>query len=231
MMTQKDINTMMDLLVAAYGDKAFPIDNPKKMAKVSNLWSVMFAEDEPAEVAVAVKDCIATLQFPPKIADIKSRMAQNRLAGQMTEMEAWMMIRKAVEESDNHEKARQVWESLPEILQSLCSPSQLRAWRSVADEQFETVVCSNVLRSYRALQSREAGYHALPADIRAAESWRIEARTKKEKTPELPKPVPTLENLSKAIGFEPPAYMMPAVEDWIGEGLPAVEIRRRIMNW
>jgi hypothetical protein len=104
-MTQKDINTMMDLLVAAYGEKAFPIDNPKKMAKVSNLWSVMFAEYEPAEVAVAVKDCIATLQFPPKIADIKSRMAQNRLAGQMTEMEAWALIRKAVEESNSRENA------------------------------------------------------------------------------------------------------------------------------
>ena len=30
MITRKNIADMMDLLVAAYGDKAFPIDDPEK---------------------------------------------------------------------------------------------------------------------------------------------------------------------------------------------------------
>ena len=230
MMTQNDIETVLDLLITAYGEKAYPVDDRKKMAKIANLWSVMFVDDEPAEVLTAVKDCIATLQFPPKVADIKSRIAQNRLSGQMTEMEAWMMIRNAVEDSNSREKARQIYENLPPMIKKLCNPSQLLAWRAVEDEQFETVVCSNVLRSYRVLLNREAGYHALPADIQKAEQWRIEA-PKQEKAPELPKPAPTLDSIAQAIGFEPPSFMMPTVEQWIKDGLSALESRKKILAW
>ena len=231
MMTQNDIENVLDLLMTAYGEKSYPVDDQKKMAKIANLWSVMFVDDEPAEVLTAVKDCIATLQFPPKVADIKSRIAQNRLSGQMTEMEAWLLIRKAVEDANSREKAQQIYNALPPMIKKLCNPSQLRAWRTVEDEQFETVVCSNVLRSYRVLLNREAGYHALPADIQKAEQWRIEAPKSAEKAPELPKPAPTMENITQAIGFEPPYYMMPTVEQWIKDGLSAAEIRRNIMAW
>ena len=230
MMTQNDIETVLDLLITAYGEKAYPVDDRKKMAKIANLWSVMFVDDELSEVLTAVKDCIATLQFPPKVADIKSRIAQNRLSGQMTEMEAWMMVRKAVEDANSREKAQQIYDGLPPMIKKLCDPSQLRAWRTVEDEQFETVVCSNVLRSYRVLLNREAGYHALPADIQKVEQWRIEA-PKQEKTPELPKPAPTLDSIPQAIGFEPPSFMMPMIEQWIKDGLSALEIRKKILAW
>ena len=53
MITNKDTNMMIDLLVTAYGDKSFPVDDPKKLAKVMNLWSVMFQDDEPKEVLLA----------------------------------------------------------------------------------------------------------------------------------------------------------------------------------
>ena len=187
-MTVKDIGAMLDLLEAAYGSTFFKETNRGNVVK---LWSAMFADDEPAEVAVAVKDCIATLQFPPKIADIKSRMANNRLAGQMTEMEAWAVIRDAVDRAESAKEARQIYDQLPKILQRCVgSPSQLRAWRLVTDEQFETVIASNVQRTYRALAQREAGYHALPSDIQQAESWRLDKPKQAElPAPEQPKPV------------------------------------------
>ena len=189
MITATDINMIMDLLVAAYGEKAYPLDNPKQMAKISNLWHTMFKDDDPAEVLIAVKNCIATLQFPPKIADIKTRIAQNRMAGQMTEMEVWNMIRKAVEESNSRENSQKIYDRLPKIVQrTVGSASQLRAWRSVEDSQFETVVASNCMRSYRTLAQREAGYYALPEDMQQAESWRIEGPA--QTAPGLPKPAP-----------------------------------------
>ena len=176
MITKANIRDMMNLLLAAYGDKAFPTDNPEKMAQVFNLWTVMFETDEPMEVATAVKDCIATLQFPPKIADIKSRIAQNRMAGQLTEMEAWTIISNAVERSNSREEAQRIFDSLPKIIQrTVGSASKLRAWRSVEDEQFETVIASNCMRSYRTLAQREAGYYALPADMQKEESWRLDS--------------------------------------------------------
>lgn len=200
MITRENIADMMDLLLAAYGDKAFPIDDPEKMTKIVNLWAVMFTDDDPSEVLIAVKDCIATLQFPPKIADIKKRIADNRLEGQMTEMEAWALIRHAVENANSREKAEQIYEGLPPIIQrTVGSASQLRGWRVVEDDQFETVVASNCQRTYRALAQREAGYHALPPDIQKAEAWRLE----KPKMAELPEP-----EQPQKIAYEKPEWMI-----------------------
>ena len=190
MITDANIEQVLDLLVTAYGEKAYPLDDPKKMIKVKNLWTVMFADDEPIEVLTAVKDCIATLQFAPKIADIKSRIAQNRLSGQLTELEVWQIVRKAVEDSDSISKAKQIYNTLPKPVQSVVgSPSLLRSWRSVEDAQFETIIMSLVTRTYRTIAAREAGYHALPQDIQDAERWRIDGAKKNDAlpAPEAPK--------------------------------------------
>lgn len=171
MITGKDISTMMDLLVAAYGDKSFPTE-PKQMAQVANLWSVMFKDDEPEEVLLAVKNCIATLSFPPRIADIKSRIAQSRMEGQLTEMEAWHVIRNAVREASNRTDANKEYTKLPPILQKCVgNPSQLMAWHGVSIDTFEGVISSNVQRSYRELAKNEAMYNALPKDMQSFQSY------------------------------------------------------------
>ena len=206
MITDSDMEMILDLLISAYGEKAYPLDDPRKMLKVKNLWAVMFADDDPKEVLTAVKDCIATLQFPPKIADIKTRIAQIKLSGQLTEMEVWQMVRRAVEDANSYDKAKQIYNALPPIIQrTVGSVSQLRVWRAVSDEQFETVIMSAVCRTYRQLATREAGYHALPADVQQAESWRIE----KPEQPELPAP--------KKISFEKPEWQIRREEMGIDE--------------
>ena len=59
MMTITDIGTMLQLLEANYGSGMYKDTNREN---VLNLWTVMFEDDDPKEVAYAVKDCIATLQ-------------------------------------------------------------------------------------------------------------------------------------------------------------------------
>ena len=200
MISKQNIKDMMDLLLAAYGDKAFPTDDPEKMAKVINLWTVMFEQDEPQEVLFAVKDCIATLEFPPRIADIKRRIAKQRMMGQMTEMEAWTVIRKAVDNATSREKAEELFSGFPKILQrTVGSASQLKGWRVVDDEQFETVVASNCMRTYRMLAEQEAGFHALPADLQEAERWRIDG----PQTTALPEP-----EKPKKLAYEKPEWMI-----------------------
>ena len=197
MMTVQNIGEMLQLLEAAYGLSLYKDVNRENVVK---LWSVMFADDDPAEVGIAVKNCIATLQFPPKIADIKSRMAQNKMAGQMTEMEVWQIIRRAVEDSNSREKASEIFGQLPKIIQRVVgSGSQLKAWRTVEDDQFETVVASNCMRTYRILAQREAGFYALPSDLQQVESWRIEA-PKQTALPEPEKP--------KKVAYEKPEWML-----------------------
>ena len=206
MITNQDITQIMDLLIAAYGDKAYPIDSPQKMAKTANLWSVMLQDDEPREVLLAVKNCIATLSFPPKIADIKSRIAQSRMAGQMTEMEAWSSIRDAVRSAKNRTEANQAFMKLPLILQKCVgNPSQIIAWCSVSTDTFEGVIASNVQRSYRELARREATFYALPKDMQSEQSYLNP--TPKEVTM-LPEPAPqkTFEERDVEMNIEAQVY-------------------------
>lgn len=233
MITQNEMETILDLLVPAYGEQAYPLNNPKKMAKISHLWTVMFQDDDPAEVLVAVKDCIATLQFPPKIADIKSRISQNRMAGQPTEMEAWSLVYKAVMESTTIGKAEKAFFSLPKIAQDLIGmPEHLMDWRETGGNVLTSVVESNFLRNYKIKAEREASYHALPADMQQAESWKLPKGV--EKPPELPKPEMTFdENGTRVlnIGFTLPEFMIQRVQKWMDDGLTDLEIRKRCMNW
>ena len=186
MITGDDINTIMDLLVSAYGEKAYPLDDPNQMAKMSNLWTVMFEDDSPADVLKAVKNCIATLQFPPKIADIKQRIAKAKLSGQMTDTEAWQMVTKAIEDATGYNDAIEAFSKLPPILQKLVAePKQLRNWRTIEPKQLETVVMSTFVRSYRELAQREFEYNTLPADIQEQSGWMVE-----EPVAELPAPKP-----------------------------------------
>ena len=206
MITIKDTNMLIDLIVSAYGDKAFPVDDPKKLAKVMNLWSVMFQDDEPREVLLAVKNCIATLQFPPKIADIKARISQSRMAGQMTEMEAWQKIREAVNNSNSRSDANKAYTELPAILKKVVgSPSQLRAWNDCSIDTFEGVIASNVQRSYRELARREATYYALPKDLQSEQSWMVEAPKEVTMLPE-PKPQKSFEERQAEMDNEAREY-------------------------
>ena len=186
MMTKKDIAMTIDLLITAYDEKAYPVDSQEKMEKMINLWTVMFEDDSPLEVLKAVKNCIATCHFPPRIVDIKQRISKAKLKGQMTEMEAWNEVRKAIDKADSRNSAIEAFKSLPPILQKLvCDPSRLRYWYKCGDDTLEGVISSNVQRSYRELALREADYYTLPADLQQAEQWRIEAPALNE----LPEPV------------------------------------------
>ena len=216
MINRENIGEIFNLLSANYGEKMFP-DDQKKMANVVNLWQVMFADDDPAEVLVAVKDCIATLQFPPKIADIKSRISQNR-TGQMTEMDAWSKIVEAINRSYSKDDANKEFFQLPAILQRIVgSPSQLQSWRLVEVAQLHTVVMSAVLRSYRELVLSEETYHALPADMQKHEEWRL-SKPVMDSLPE-PKREQTLDEMEdemdRAAREYREKYLMPELKEYL----------------
>lgn len=173
-MNAEEITKVLDLLESAYGVKKFYADTDKR--KVIHLWSVLFREDEATEVNRAVVDCISTLQFAPTIADIKMRMAEAKMSGQPTEMEAWAMVRDAVNRSSSRQSATEAFNELPPAIRRCCAtPTQLCLWYKLNDEQLETVVASNFQRSYRELARDRIHYYALPNQLQAQQAWRIEA--------------------------------------------------------
>ncbi|MBP5782042.1 MAG: hypothetical protein J6W04_00725, partial [Bacteroidales bacterium] len=98
-----------------------------------------------------------------------------QMSGQMTEIDAFNEIEKAVDRADSKHNAAVAFSELSPILQRIAGhPSKLQTWRKVSEESFHTVIMSQICRSYRELAQREADYYALPATMQKAEKWRIE---------------------------------------------------------
>lgn len=143
--------------------------------RVLNAWYPMFQDDPAEEVTRAVVGYICTEKYAPTVSGIKTIMAENRMAGQMTEIQAWGRIRKAIDKADDRYSAAEEFAKLPAILKKLVSdPSQLRAWRKCSDDTIEGVIASNVQRSYRDLAKREAVWYAIPGQLQHEQTWRVD---------------------------------------------------------
>lgn len=150
-----------------------------------NLWAEMF-KDDPAEIVVAaVKAHIATDEkgFPPHIGAIKNAIVKLTKPPEleMTEMEAWALVRRAIHGSYMEEWSRKFWngeddrrvsaqyeyDRLPPLLQRVVGgPDQLAEWNKVDDDTINTVIQSNFMRSFRDRGAKEREYMALPTDVR-----------------------------------------------------------------
>lgn len=173
-MTPKELAEIMDRLEKYY--KTFYQGMDKK--EVFAAWFDMFKEDAGDDVKKAAIAYICTQSFPPTVAGLKTIMADNRMAGQMTEMEAWGRIRKAVDAASGRNEAITAFAKLPSILQKIVyDPSQLRAWHACSEDTLEGVIASNIQRSYRELAKREAVYYAIPGQLQQEQAWRVEAPT------------------------------------------------------
>ena len=127
-----------------------------------------FEEDDPRLVAAAVRSFIETDEkgFPPVPGQIKAKMRLITAHGELSENDAWNMIRKAVRNSVYESRAE--FERLPPPLRKLVgSPNQLREWSLTDSETLNSVVASNFLKAYRTQTAREREYNALPPDVRA----------------------------------------------------------------
>ena len=173
MMTVKDIGMVLDILEANYGQKFYDGVNRDNVLK---LWSWNFQNDDPKLVMRGVQNCINTMPYKPSIADIRREMAQIQMAGQMTFLEAFQAITKAVKSSSDSETATKKFNEMSPILRKLIGfPEMLLSWHRVSDESYQTVVMSALRESYKELAGQVADYHALPKQLQATEGWRIEA--------------------------------------------------------
>ena len=153
-------------------ETAYPMFYAKKTQQeredAIKLWAEMFA-DEPGElVAMAVKALIKSRvsTFPPGIGEITEKIQQITQPDQMTEMEAWSLVAKAV--SNSAYNSGEEFKKLPPVVQRLVgAPSQLREWAVMDGEVFNSVVASNFQRSYKVRAKNEQDYLALPSSVKA----------------------------------------------------------------
>lgn len=164
-MTRDDTLDLLSVLKAAYPN--FYRDMTRNDANhVIDLWSEMF-KDDPAElVALAVKAHIATDKkgFPPHIGAIKDAIVKIKQPDEMTELEAWGLVQKALR--NGYYGAQEEFDKLPPVVQRLVgSPNQLREWSLMDTETVSSVVASNFQRSYKVRAAKEREFLALPSAV------------------------------------------------------------------
>ena len=166
-MNQTETLKIMAVLRGAY--PAFYRDMSRKEAEsVVALWAEMFAEDDVAIVAAAVKALIATDEkgFPPHIGAVKARVRQLTQPAGMTPQEAWNLVAKAIRNSAY--ESREEYDRLPKEIQRLVgSPNQLRDWALMDSDTVHSVVASNFQRSFAVRQKSYNDFNALPRDVQA----------------------------------------------------------------
>lgn len=197
-MTRQETGIIMDILTTAY-PTFYNGRNAPDMRMTVNLWAEMFAEDDVKIVAAAVKALIATDDkgFPPHIGAVKGRIRQISNPDEMTEQEAWALISKALR--DGYYNAEAEFAKLPPLVQDVVhDPRQLREWSMMDESTVQSVVASNVQRSFRAKAQSRRDFEALPKDVQVLAKTFAAALPQMPEEPEpaaLPPRVRTVEDI------------------------------------
>lgn len=229
-MTRQETGIIMDILTTAY-PAFYNGRNAPDMRMTVNLWAEMFAEDDVKIVAAAVKALIATDDkgFPPHIGAVKGRIRQISNPDEMTEQEAWALISKVLR--DGYYNAEAEFAKLPPLVQDVVhDPRQLREWSMMDEATVQSVVASNVQRSFRAKAQNRRDFEALPKDVQALARTFAAALPQMPEEPKpaaLPPRVRTVEDIkadmekTKAILMQqagtkkkPAVYTPPTPVDW-----------------
>lgn len=165
-MTRSETAQIITIMQLNYPD-TFQGMSDQTLFGLVDLWQRMFAEEPAALVQAAVEAHIRTStdRFMPNIGVIKEEIRKLTAPEQMSEAEAWTRIKKAL--SNGLYGAEEEYAKLPPVLQRLVgSPSRLREWAQMDADTVESVIGSNIQRSYRAISAQEAEWQKLPPGYR-----------------------------------------------------------------
>ena len=165
-MNRSETAQIIAIMQLNYSD-TFKSMSDQTLLGMVDLWQRMFAEEPAALVQAAVEAHIRTStdRFMPNIGVIKEEIRKLTVPEQMSEAEAWTRIKKAL--SNGLYGAEEEYAKLPPVLQRLVgSPSRLREWAQMDADTVESVIGSNIQRSYRAISAQEAEWAKLPAGYR-----------------------------------------------------------------
>ena len=159
--TDKETRKIIAVLMVAY-----PNYKPINIDFTVSVWTDMLCDYSYSEVDMAIKAYISmdTSGFAPTIGQVIDKIKSITTPRQMTDAEAWSLVRKAISDSSYNAKDR--FNELPVTCQrAVGSPAQLRMWAQ--DTEFnENVVSSNFMRCYRTEITRQREMDRMPSEIR-----------------------------------------------------------------
>ena len=165
-MNKQETAKIIAVLQINYPD-SFKNFNDTQLEGLVSLWTSVLADNTYQEVSNAVMAHIATDtgRFMPPVGVIKNMIVKLTTPQEMTELEAWGLVSKAV--CNSNYNSEQEFEKLPKPVQiAVGSPSMLKAWAMINTDEFNTVIQSNFMRSYKAAVSRSKHEQALPSKVK-----------------------------------------------------------------
>lgn len=165
-MTRKDCAGVLAILQSEYPQSFSKLDDTMMTAKI-NLWAEMFSEDDPQLVFAAVKAILTgDREFAPNIGQIREKMHQLSNPDALTETEAWALVSKACQNGIYGYKTE--FDKLPpEVQAAVGSPEMLKAWANMDEDEVQSVVASNFMRSYKIHAKRKKERDMLPESVKA----------------------------------------------------------------
>ena len=157
---------IMDILAAAYPRFYCGPEAPDRV-QVLKLWAEMFANDDVALVAAAVKCHIASDRggYPPHIGAIKNEMAALTRPAGLDAAQAWELVRRAV--SNSGYDSQEEYNRLPEeVRRAVGSPGQLYQWSQMDSSTFHSVVSSHFRKTWEAREAKRRQEALVPEDVR-----------------------------------------------------------------
>ena len=159
-MKREEIIVALSLIKTAY-PRFYTDMTESEVEDTVQLWTSIFKDDNKTVVIQAIEAMITTLRYPPTIADIKEKIQTLTKSNELTELEAWNLVSKAIANSSYN--AEQEFYKLPPLVQkTLFNSQQLRQWGLMDIETVQSVIQSNFMRSYRENKESKERYDALP---------------------------------------------------------------------
>lgn len=167
-MTREEAALILMELGANYPDTDKGKSREAMTMKV-NLWTAAFANVPYAVVQAAIRAYMvnSTDRFAPNIGQIFGTIHSLTHPHELTEGEAWALVQKAIRNSGY--RAAEEFAALPPMVQKVVgSAANLREWGMADSDTAVSVIASNFMRGYRAVQAREAAMEKTPLEIRQA---------------------------------------------------------------
>ena len=175
-MTRDEIKILVKGMKAVYAQQTFLPDKD-----AFDMWFALL-QDLPYKLAnVAIQKHMLTEKFPPTPAEIREKAAQmiEVPETEMSELEAWALVRKAIRNSGYH--AQEEFDKLPEACrEAVGNAANLEEWAKMDYEKVESVGQSHFIRNFRTAVLRIKEEQRLPEQMRKLISEMRESRMKIE---------------------------------------------------
>jgi len=160
-LTRHETIELLAVLQAAY-HRFYADTTQKQRDEAVSVWNIMLS-DIPLEVAkLALYRLIATLKFPPTIAEMRESIATVRYEPLPDAGDAWGEVNQAIKRYGGY-REKEALESLREPVRSVV---QRMGWQELCTSENDIADRAHFLRIYEAMERRTHEHQQLPRALR-----------------------------------------------------------------